>query len=243
MIDLSFPIYVYQDPIAVNPTCAQRLTRKVLHFGVNPSRIIPLPDNSYLIKSFKDKKASIIFPGGRTSCLIMDLEKNASKIREVVDKGWGFLGSCAGANYASASMSITDPQMGHIKDFAGEFGGRFLHLLPIHAKSPAYSVKAMGTTTVDNSRRISVHVESSKEMVEVIWNEGSTFAPLPGCETAVTLEASYTDIAGRPACAYSGKFGLGNVVITAVHPELIEDSIERAVDPLLSRLFQLIVLS
>ncbi len=223
---------MYAGKRAVSLACQEGLVQKLELYGINLSQVVLLPDESYLIRALGDKVASLIFPGGRTTLFVSGLGKSALKISEAVERGWGFLGSCAGANLASQDMIIDHPRMGLI-EYQKEFGGNFLSLLPVRAHTPAYKISAMGTDLTSNARPISVILGATREEVRVIWNEGSVFRG-----EGVTREASYSDIEGFPMSACSGSYRRGSVALVAVHPELIEGS---ALDPLLRRLFDVAV--
>lgn len=222
-------IFIYEGS-RISPVCAEKLSHQLQKFNVHPSRIVRLNDISYLQRELKADQGALIIPGALDSfSLSYEVCKKevAERIRSAVERGWSYLGSCAGANLSVKDMLIDMPEIGKLAPYNGtasEIGVSFLDLLPVNAAIPVYPIRNPNSLGGQNGRTISVETPDESSFI-VYWNEGSSFKIFDN--SIVKAEAYYSDISSRPIAAVSGHFGKGPVFSLAIHPELTIESSDR----------------
>ena len=222
MAVLSSYIYLYETQ-RIDSICAEKFRVQLENFGVDAGRIVQITDTSYLERDLlKTDSSVLVVPGALNSFSVAEeICKNqlASRIRKAVERGWSYLGVCAGGNIAAYDMSIDMPAA-RFSGYASEIGVSFLNLLPVHAVIPVYPIEIPNSLGGSNGRIISVQTLGG-EVFKTYWNEGSSFRIL---EATAKPEVSYTEISSETFAVVSGNYGRGSVVSMGIHPELTEDS-------------------
>lgn len=213
MASYSPPVFIYASS-AISHSCVDKLSIQLSNFEVDPTRIVRIDDISYLGREMlKTQQGVLIVPGAKKTLSVarelctVDMK---SRIQNAVNRGWSYLGSCAGANISAQDMTINSVVSNGMR--LSSIGVPFLGLLHIHATAPAYLFETLGEK---NGRTISVKTSDGKSF-QTYWNEGSSFKILDG---SVKGEAFYTDIDSNPAAAITGHYGKGTVVALGIHPE------------------------
>lgn len=220
------PVYIYESG-SILPACAQQFHKKFDEFNVDPSRVVRVHDSSYLRRELdRIDQGALVMPGSYNSFNVADqIRENGldQRIKRAVDRGWSYLGSCAGANLAAHDMLIDSA---HFKGKASDVNIPFLDLLPVDASIPVYPIEKWNSQGGSNGRIIPVETLDG-ESFQTYWNEGSSFRVLN--PSAVKSEVLYADISSKPVAAVSGTYGKGPVVAMGIHPEFVDDSSSKEV--------------
>lgn len=210
-------IYLYKSPIATNEVCISELEARFKDLKVDPARVVPLPDASYLGKVLPEERGILVLPGGSTCIMLEDISAQVDSIKKAVDRGWNYLGFCAGANVACQNLLKLNWQKQKFDNIGQDLvphGYHFLQLLPVWAQMPVY-----GLQTGDKV----VKVAANNETFSCFWSDGAKFMSSREADTKVSILAQYDDQVHKPVAALSGMYGKGKVVISAVHPEICLD--------------------
>lgn len=207
----------------VDSTSSMAVSGRLKKFLGTPSSVYEFRDTSYIEKFIKTcakeyDPLTFVVPGGHTveiaSSLFTKRRGLFSQIRESVCSGdMNYLGICAGANLACKDLSIYY-KGSYVKfmAYADKVSSvKPLFLLNVEARSPSYlgvDKKGKAALIQDNQSLDSYHV---------YWNQGSTFH-LQNEDTEIL--ARYSDLPASPASIIRGKYGFGEVVLSAVHPEI-----------------------
>lgn len=218
------PVYLYASKVGVYPECVTFMNDALKAEEVPASRIITLPDSSYLKKALpKDSnlknRASLIMPGCNTYEVAGDLKSLVSSIRLAIAGGWDYLGSCGGANLACSTMIQKHHKYGVI-DISNFLKLSFLNLVAVDAHIPVYEITKTNYLGGDNGRMAPV-ITAGGDAFHCFWNEGSKFVIdsnfLGGRPVA---EVFYTDFTDKPVAGLSGAHGNGKIFLSAIHPEI-----------------------
>jgi hypothetical protein len=248
------PVWIYATEYkgAAHPVCASENEARLKEHGIEPSRIVKIPDYSYLGREIeKVQKAALILVGGSFNHLCYDLQhlRESRSIHDATGDGklnvWG---QCAGA------MILCDRYEGAKEKNDGLFG-----LLPLTYEIPAYPQKKYAyeggdnrklsklTTGIENGSYASSNDGIQGEKFISFWNEGPLFRSvitdelLRGEVDFAKPLTHYTDTPGAETewgiCAIAeatGLYGKGRVIASAIHLEVADvdvpgekDSIER----------------
>ncbi len=208
-------IYLYSEQVACAPACVSELENRFKELEIDSNRVVLVPDSTYLSKALESDSDILVLPGGNALLLAHSLQPNVDSVRRVVDRGWNFLGFCAGADVACQEMVKIDYARVQIKKINfEEVECKLLNLLPVAAWTPTYHVKG-------NEGKV-VSVTAQNETFSCFWNEGPRFQLFGPNKDNVTVEATYTNI--KANAAVSADFGKGKVCLSGVHPEVCSES-------------------
>jgi len=169
-----------------------------------------------------DSCALLVFPGGRDLPYQFDLQGPANaRIRRWVEDGGRYVGFCAGAYYASATVEF---EVGTPLEVVGE---RELGFFPGACRGTAFPGFEYGTSAGARECRLTLdrtawrdHWSASPEEAVVWYNGGGAFVLDEGkAAKGVTVLARYEELPGQPAAGVRCDVGKGRAVLWAVHPE------------------------
>ncbi len=213
------PIYIYAAELSADAFCVEQVTARLKEMQISEDRVIALPDSTYLARELGQKQATVVFPGGNAMVLCEKLEKQIDKIRSAVDRGWNYLGICAGANFACQNVYYLDSRSYKMLSWEHDLHLPLAKLLEVNGRTPAFAVQ-VPTAQGGNNGRL-VQVTAQNQTFGCYWNEGASFEAVRDHKVPVVTEAVYSDNTTKLACV-SGIFGKGKVCITGVHPEIVE---------------------
>ncbi len=179
--------------------------KKISYQKISPSYI----NNTKLLDNFK----AIYFPGGDADDYVAELTKGGiDNIRNFVNSGGGYIGICAGAEFASDvliwnGVSIEYP----LKLFHGQAIGPYDEI----ARYPVYDM----TMVTLNSENIINKNEPAER--SVLYFGGTSFHPYDN--SSINIIATYNELNNLPA-AINFNYGNGKVVLIGPHPEIDEES-------------------
>ncbi|MFT4554325.1 MAG: glutamine amidotransferase-like uncharacterized protein, partial [Chlamydiales bacterium] len=128
-----------------------------------------------------------------------------------------YLGICAGGNLGCQNINIKyRNSYAVIVDNDPAHPVRTLDLLAVKAFAPTYS------DVGKEGKMARISDRYSNDPYYVYWNQGSNFSTR---QRDVEILATYDDVLDKPAAVVHGKYGLGHVILTAVHPEVDSEAI------------------
>lgn len=153
----------------------------------------------------------LIFPGGRDLPYSQSLKGESNhNIVEFVQNGGRFLGICAGGYYGS---SMVDFERGGPLEVLGE---RELKFFPGTARGPAYGLRKFRYTCSQGAQI--AQLSSSSITTAAYYNGGCAFIQAENYSN-VSIIARYKDIEDEPAAIIKCQVGVGQVILSGVHPE------------------------
>jgi len=178
--------------------------------GFTHSRV----DGNYInTKSLKDSFNAIFFPGGDADYFNSVINTSgAQNIRTLVLEGGGYIGMCAGADYACDKLEWEGVVYDYPLNF---FMGKAIGPIDELAVWPKYS---MATLTMNLENQINKFEPDHEDML--YWG-GTVFEVPQGLEVGIVgTFAGYND---KPAII-NFEYGEGRVLLISPHPEIEEDS-------------------
>jgi len=211
--DTSTVIGLYADEGAAEP-CVTAATRMFEWMGYTVEQIFAATVNDEEIDRFD----LLYFPGGSSDPFKEDISvEGKDKIRQFVESGGCFIGTCAGALFA-AEQPIWK---GQVED------GEALALFPGTVEGPIpdiYTDPEHGMCQVN----LEPHTITNgmQESLQILYYNGPFFKPNADAEVAII---GRYQIGGEPALVAS-EYGRGRVFLTGPHPEWEEDDDRDGVD-------------
>ena len=167
-------------------------------------------NNGILTEGFK----VVIFPGGYAYDYKVDLNAKGEKnIKAFINNGGGYLGICAGAFLATASVLWEGIKYNYPLDlFQGTAIGSIKEIQP-------WDGYKMTTISLNKNNEIN---KFQKEKLKTLYYGGPYFEP--SLNQAVDTIATWDEYLNKLAII-SFKYGSGNVILSAPHPEIEENHI------------------
>ena len=213
----SLKTYVYTSSEGhVDELCGNQVCARLAQLGVEPDRIIRVPDYTYLQRNLLRERACLWLPGAETYYLGNDLDRISALLKQQIAAGQlNIFGSCAGGNLLCQSATFQHPQMG-ATDATDFF--KVWNLLPVKMHTPQYTDQQKYKNKAPG-KLIPISLPGGEKGFVSYWNNGSRF---DFSSSDITVEARYEDssIAG-----FSGNYGKGKIVGLGFHPEIDIDSI------------------
>lgn len=165
--------------------------------------------NTYPLKEYYE---AIYFPGGDADYYDSDINLNGIQhIQELVSEGGGYIGMCAGAEFACDKFIWE----GFVCDYSLDlFDGTAVGPIDAIAPWPDY---AMTSLTMNSGNPINQY-EPDTEVI-LYWG-GSAFYPHSGA--VIDTVSSYDEFNSRNAII-NLNYGSGRVLLIGPHPEIEED--------------------
>jgi glutamine amidotransferase-like uncharacterized protein len=201
-------ILIYQDYVHNNGTVHRALTE---HFGAPR---VGFCDANDIHKGILDENVQmLVLPGGADLFYTEKLNGSGNKaIRRWVEQGGIYLGICAGAYYACASLGWAEGTQQEIS------GPRELAFFPGRAAGPVSAF--IENSDVGKSWNAATRVISDGGLDSVVhYNGGPLFEGQPE-----TVLARYLDLPGQPPAAIECRIGKGKAVLCSFHPETSPES-------------------
>jgi peptidase E len=87
------PIYIYAHPEDISIEDKDFVHKTLIENEIAPSRVISLPDESYLKRELRIIKsmAALIIPGGHTFKIMTRLYELKQPLRNSINSGWNYL--------------------------------------------------------------------------------------------------------------------------------------------------------
>ena len=203
-------IYSDEGSSAVSLKCL----RKALHEeNVSRDFIVRTIDRYSLSNEpWENDAALVVMPGGRDIPYHHALAGNGNRrLRSFVEQGGRYLGVCAGAYYACASIEFE-------KDNPLEvIGKRELAFFPGIARGPAYGLGQFSYENEAGARAAHLNVYGESRL-SAYYNGGCAFVE-PENYPEVKVLARYHDIPGDPAAILECKVEKGLAILSGIHPE------------------------
>lgn len=178
--------------------------------GVTYERVSPLDVNTVNLKNYYD---AIYFPGGDADYYNAAINQNGIQhIRELINEGGGYIGICAGAEFACDTFIWEGVEYDYPLDL---FSGQAIGPIDIIAPWPNYTM----TTITMNSKNPINQYEPASEII--LYYGGSAFYPNSDfkIDTVATWDSYNNNLA-----IINFYYGNGRVLLLGPHPEIEEDS-------------------
>ncbi len=178
--------------------------------GISHERVTPSDVNTYVLKNYY---RAIFMPGGDAYYYKLYIDANGVQhIRDLVFSGGGYIGTCAGAYYASDSIRWEGGTYDYPLDLFQGFSNGAIDAI---APWPDYTM-----TPVNLNPAHPVNQYSPATMTSLYYG-GQTFVPHAGVavDTLFTW-AAYHDSVGGISLTY----GSGRVLLMGIHPEIDENT-------------------
>lgn len=205
-------ILIYEDYVHNNGALYRALCR---HFG--DSRVGFADAGDVHDGILNDKIRLFVMPGGADLFYCEKLNGAGNKaIRRWVEQGGTYLGICAGAYYACASLEWA-------KGTAQEISGpRELAFFNGKAVGPIGALTENGNADKSWNAAVKV-VDDTGTEATVHYNGGPLFEGTPD-----TVLVRYSTLPGKPAAAIECKVGSGRALLCSFHPETTPQSFAAA---------------
>lgn len=172
----------------------------------------PINAKGIIEKNWEKTTAVLIFPGGRDSPYRYKLQgKGNQRIREYVEKGGKYLGFCAGAYYASASIEF---EKGGPLEICAE--GE-LNFFPGKAVGPLFGFDQFCYHNTKGSQAALIDW-GGEELFFLYYKGGCTFQ-ITENHSDVSVLARYASLPSSPPAIIHCKVGKGEAMLSGVHPE------------------------
>lgn len=205
-------ILIYKD-FGADPLCVSCVVESLCQAAFDRTYSIRFADHHLLKDSaWMQHTALLIFPGGRDIPYHRALQGAANQnIINFVQAGGSYFGICAGGYYGCAKIEFE-------KGFPLEVvEKRELKFFPGIARGSAYGGGKFCYRTGKGSRIASLMLPSKIDSA-AYFKGGCVFVDAQDYKN-VEILASYHDIPDMPAAAVLCKVGLGQAVLSGVHPE------------------------
>ena len=204
-------ILIYCDK-GTDPFCVKALAFALKQELVHENYSIHFANHQLLkTSSWHHSTKLLIFPGGRDIPYQEALQGLGNEqILDFVQKGGSFLGICAGGYYGSARIEFE--KGGPLEVIAS----RDLCFFPGTARGPAYGV---GTFDYYDQKGARIaKLERNKETYHSYYHGGCAFIAKEE-HPHVSILARYEDIKKNPPAIVRCSVGLGQAILSGVHPE------------------------
>jgi len=212
-------IRVYADQGVDGESLRQLLT--CLNETIDPAQhqVATLDAHTLLSTPWEASTALLIMPGGRDRYYHQLLDGPGTNcLRAFVAQGGGYLGLCAGAYFACATIEF---EKGAPLEICEQ---RALQFFPGLARGPAYGPGLYDYDSFKGARAALVACRG--QLHRLYFNGGCSFhlpEPLPGIEVI----GSYSDLPGTPPAILSIPYQRGRVVLSGVHFEYSPNTLSR----------------
>lgn len=192
---------------------------------------------SLLEESWEEETALVVIPGGRDVFYHEALDgRGTDKLRAFVRSGGKYLGICAGAYFACASIEF---QKGGLLEVCAK---RSLQFFPGAAIGPAYGPDKYSYEPEHRLRgAVAAKISWKDDEHRIYFNGGCAFH-FHEHDPSVRHLSRYLDLPNQPLAIVEVPIGKGLALLSGVHPEFSPTYLNSE-DPYASDLFPLLVKS
>ncbi|NOX38873.1 MAG: T9SS type A sorting domain-containing protein [Calditrichaeota bacterium] len=178
--------------------------------GISHERVTPTDVNTIVLKNYYQ---AIFMPGGDAYYYKLYIDSSGVQhIRDLVFSGGGYIGTCAGAYYASDSIRWEGGTYDYPLDLFQGFSNGAIDVI---APWPNYTM-----TPINMNPNNPINQYAPAAMTSLYYG-GQTFVPHAGVQVDTLFTwAAYHDSVGGISFTY----GSGRVLLMGIHPEIDENT-------------------
>ena len=210
-------IYIYADKGSCEE-CIQQCEKSFYDELTDDYQVYRITAAQILASGWQDNTALLVIPGGKAGPYAELLAgKGNDLIRKYIENGGAYLGFCAGAYYASASLEFakgTSIEVIAERDlalFPGKIIGPALATYDYYSESGARAAKIL---------------TEGAEPLTIYYNGGGYFVE-PQNYPNINIIASYNNLSKNPAAIIQIILNKGKVILSSVHCEFNSNVLNR----------------